>query len=62
MKKISTEVSKVREENKNFFILENYNTDIKESIITTLALLEAEAKKVNMPLNDYITVLSKISK
>jgi len=62
MKKISAVVGKVREDNQQFFILEKYNNDIKESMLSALSVLTEEAKKVNMPLNEYVATLSQICK
>lgn len=62
MKKLSTEASKVREENQNFFVLEKYNNDIRESMLKTYSLMEAEAKKLAMSVSEYAEALSKIAK
>lgn len=62
MKKISQEADKVREANQNFFVLEKYNNDIKESMLKMYSILEAEAKKLNVPVSEYADAISKISK
>jgi hypothetical protein len=62
MKKISEHSNKVRESNKNFFVLEKYNNDIKQSMLKSLAILEEEAKKLNMSVSEYAETLSKIAK
>ncbi|MCK9574550.1 MAG: hypothetical protein WC979_01450 [Candidatus Pacearchaeota archaeon] len=62
MKKISAVVEKVREDNQQFFILEKYNNDVKESMLKTLSVLTDEAKRVNMSVNEYVATLSQICK
>lgn len=61
MKQLSKEVDKVRSENKNFFILEKYGNETKESFLSTLAIVKEHAEKANIPLNEYLSVLSQIS-
>jgi hypothetical protein len=60
MKKISENVSNVRQDNSAYFILEKYNNEIRESITKTAAIVEAEAIKVNMTPAEFAEVLSKI--
>ena len=62
MKKISEHSNNVRESNKNFFILEKYNNDVKDSMMKSLTLLVQEAKKLNMSVSEYADTLSKIAK
>lgn len=62
MKKLSEHANKVREENKNLFILEKYNADVKQSMLDMFVVLEKEAKKHNMSVSEYAEVLSKITK
>lgn len=62
MKKLSEHANKVREENKNLFILEKYNADVKQSMLDMFVVLEKEAKKHNMTVSEYAEVLSKITK
>jgi len=62
MKKLSNEVSKIRKENSNFFVLEKYNNDVRHSMLKSYSIMEAEAKKLNMSVVEYAKAVSQIAK
>ena len=62
MKKISEHAQNIRQDNSTFFILEKYNNDIRESISKTAAIIEAEAAKLKLSVEEYADVLAKLYK